>query len=341
MDFLHFILFLDDHSHYDKFRDYYMEVYALKEDHIHKIEQAKVYIHTHLGHVLSLSEVAEAVSYSPFHFHRLFKQHAGETLHSYVKRVRIETATCYLVSHSDISITEIAGKFGFSTLANFCRAFQQWHGVSPSQYRHRTEAAIGSSSPGLPVEPATDAGAFHIEARFLPAQSVVYQTIRSRGGSFDSMISQAFGHVSATYHECCPDESQGQPILASADENWLQPRHKLTYDACIAVPASTNKLKVHHTAMKGLHMKNLPGGLYAVHRLEKQHATIPLAFAEAIREMNWISEYIYMHWIPDHGFTLDHRPGLNIFYSEPTQTTIIMECCLPIAPISSRNNSKN
>lgn len=63
---------------------------------------------------LGLDTVAEVSGFSKFHFHRIFSAFMGETLNSYIKRVRIEKAAYLLVSNPKDSITKIALDRGLS-----------------------------------------------------------------------------------------------------------------------------------------------------------------------------------------------------------------------------------
>lgn len=48
------------------------------------------FIHTNIDDKLTLEELAKISSYSPFHFHRKFKQFIGETPNDYILRTRLE-----------------------------------------------------------------------------------------------------------------------------------------------------------------------------------------------------------------------------------------------------------
>ena len=53
---------------------------------------------------------------------------------NYNKKIKIERAQILLTSTSD-SILEIANLLGFCDQSNFCKAFKQITGISPSKYR--------------------------------------------------------------------------------------------------------------------------------------------------------------------------------------------------------------
>ena len=57
----------------------------------------------------------------------------GETLASFVKRVRLERSV-YLLSHREnASLTDIALACGFASSSNFSRCFRGHYGVPPSE----------------------------------------------------------------------------------------------------------------------------------------------------------------------------------------------------------------
>lgn len=50
------------------------------------------YIQQHFNEPLNLNSLAAQANYSPFHFHRLFKQQVGEAPKQYILRLRLERA---------------------------------------------------------------------------------------------------------------------------------------------------------------------------------------------------------------------------------------------------------
>jgi AraC-like DNA-binding protein len=95
------------------------------------------YIEEHLNEKLTLHKVAELVSYSPFHFHRLFKGVTGENLNDYVKRTRLERALTKILFH-DQSLSEIAIDCGFSSIGDFSRSFKSFFGRNASEFREQS-----------------------------------------------------------------------------------------------------------------------------------------------------------------------------------------------------------
>lgn len=106
----------------------------VKIAHQNSINQVFEYIDEHLTADLSLEVVAGIALISPYHFHRIFKFVTGETLNKYVSRKRREQAAAALL-HSDLSMTEIALKYGFNDPSSFTRSFRKYYGCSPSNFK--------------------------------------------------------------------------------------------------------------------------------------------------------------------------------------------------------------
>jgi AraC family transcriptional regulator len=95
------------------------------------------YIRNHLGTDLRLSELAENVGMSHWHFCRSFRQSTGMSPHQYVLRQRIEEAKRKLVRR-DADLSEIAAELGFNNHSHFTSTFKKIAGCTPRQFRSRS-----------------------------------------------------------------------------------------------------------------------------------------------------------------------------------------------------------
>lgn len=107
---------------------------GIQADYKNRINRVFEFIDENLEADLSLNTIAEIAFFSPFHFHRVFKFVTGETLNEYVIRRRIEKSALDVL-HKNITITELAHKFGFSDNSSFSRTFKKYYGVSPTQFK--------------------------------------------------------------------------------------------------------------------------------------------------------------------------------------------------------------
>ena len=100
-----------------------------------RINRVMDYIDAKLGEELSLDELASIANFSKYHFNRIFHSFTGESLFSFIQRLRLEKSAALLSSRPDMSITEIALECGFSGPASFSKSFRSFFEKSPSQWR--------------------------------------------------------------------------------------------------------------------------------------------------------------------------------------------------------------
>lgn len=83
---------------------------------------------------LSLQSISEVFHISTYYLAHVFKDETGYSPMNYIIRRRIGEAQTLLIS-TKATITEIAGRVGFSNPNNFNIQFQKQVGLSPRQYR--------------------------------------------------------------------------------------------------------------------------------------------------------------------------------------------------------------
>jgi AraC-like DNA-binding protein len=104
------------------------------------INRSIAYLREHLTEDFDENELARIVGHSPSSFSRAFKKHTGTTLVRYKNQLRVDLACQALVTRPDVKVAEICYEIGFSNLSNFNRHFQNYKGMSPSQFRATFEA---------------------------------------------------------------------------------------------------------------------------------------------------------------------------------------------------------
>jgi AraC family transcriptional regulator len=111
-----------------------------RQSYYERIDLVKRYIRQHLDESLDREGLAAVAGFSVPHFHRIFTALVGESIASYVRRVRMERAGWQLQMNTR-HITEIALDAGYETHAAFGKAFKQHFGISPSAFRQLNQAA--------------------------------------------------------------------------------------------------------------------------------------------------------------------------------------------------------
>lgn len=108
---------------------------------LEKILPALEYIDEHYAKSISLAQISAIAGLSEYHFCHLCKEVTGGGFVEYLNFVRISRAD-RLLRKTDMSILEIAGETGFSSLPYFNRIFKRFRGCPPSLYR-RTSRVKG------------------------------------------------------------------------------------------------------------------------------------------------------------------------------------------------------
>ena len=115
-----------------------MRLYHQDSDLIQTINQAINYMEANLTKSIDISQIANQVGYSRFHFDRLFRSITGETPSAYLRQRRLSEAARVLI-YSSQPILEIALDYQFSSQEAFTRAFRRHFRLTPNAYRRRRQ----------------------------------------------------------------------------------------------------------------------------------------------------------------------------------------------------------
>lgn len=83
---------------------------------------------------ITLDSLCARMQMSKYYFSHRFKEYYGASPLKHVQHLRLEKAR-YLLRYSDLKISAIAQKYGFSSHTYFSSAFRREFGKSPEQYR--------------------------------------------------------------------------------------------------------------------------------------------------------------------------------------------------------------
>jgi AraC family transcriptional regulator len=103
-------------------------------DSLKSMNDALQYMEDHLQYEIDFAEVARRAYCSEYHFKRMFSFLAGIPLSEYVRRRRL-TLAAFELQNSDVKVIDVAVKYGYSSPDSFTKAFQQLHGITPSEAR--------------------------------------------------------------------------------------------------------------------------------------------------------------------------------------------------------------
>ena len=96
------------------------------------IQHARCYIEERFAQGISLTELAEHVSLSPYYLLRVFRAEVGMPPYTYLESVRIRHAQRLIEAGK--SLAEVAAEVGFSSQSHLTHRFKQVIGVTPGQF---------------------------------------------------------------------------------------------------------------------------------------------------------------------------------------------------------------
>lgn len=99
------------------------------------MNDAMKYIEDNLTNEIDYKQVARIAHCSEYHFKRMFSFLAGISLSEYIRRRRLSFAA-FELNNSPIKVIDVAVKYGYNSPDSFTRAFQNVHGVTPSEARN-------------------------------------------------------------------------------------------------------------------------------------------------------------------------------------------------------------
>ena len=154
-------------------------------DYGRRIARVSQHIADHLDAEIDVERLAAVAYFSPWHFHRIYRETTGETVADTVRRLRLHRAAVEL-TRGDTPLGRIAKRAGYGTLAAFSRAFSADYGVPPGAYRLR-----GKLLPPAPLfssQFATFSGLFaNLRRRTFTARSV----LRTKHGRLEEIDDDA------------------------------------------------------------------------------------------------------------------------------------------------------
>jgi AraC family transcriptional regulator len=276
-------------------------------DYVARVNRAVDYVTEHLDGPLRLEDVARAACFSPCHFHRIFGALMGETLASFIRRIRLERSL-YLLSHRPgATLTEIALACGFSSSSDFSRSFRARYGVAPGRFdverfrdARREEMRESLTAPGerhrlarLPDGENPDG--FAVTVRNCPARRVAY--IRVHRPYEGNNVQQAAARLVAWADGL--DLADGQWLGYQWDDPEIVALEQCRYDIGVEVPDTTpGDGEVSITSFASCLMAEV-----------EIAGTVDLE----LRALDWF----YRTWLPASGYAPAHQPMFEAFNGRP------------------------
>ncbi|MBJ7960093.1 AraC family transcriptional regulator [Bacillus mycoides] len=114
-------------------------------DSLKNMNAAMQYVEDNLTHEIDFKEVAKIAFCSEYHFKRMFSFLAGISLSEYIRCRRL-TLAAFELKDSNAKVIDVAIKYGYNSPDSFTRAFQNLHGITPSEARNTIRSLKAYSS---------------------------------------------------------------------------------------------------------------------------------------------------------------------------------------------------
>jgi AraC family transcriptional regulator len=260
-------------------------------DYGRRVARAMAHIAANLDRAQSLEELASVAAFSPYHFHRVYREVAGETPAETLARGRLSRAAAELLKTRQ-PIARIARRAGYGSAAAFTRAFRAAHGVPPGAYRAR--GGLG----GMPPRPGAPSpeGATVFEVTIREEKPLRLAGIRHIG-PFDGVLA-AFDRLMAWAGPRGLIGPGTRRIGLFHDDPGSVPASALCSDACLTVPDGV--------AGEGeVAIREIPAGRFAVLRFRGPYAELEGAYA-----------WLYGTWLPESGEEPEDLPAMEDYLND-------------------------
>ena len=104
-------------------------------DALERMNQALAYIEEALTEEIDFKQVERLALCSEYHFRRMFSFLAGVSLSEYIRRRRL-TLAAFELAQRHVLVIDVTLKYGYNSPDSFTRAFQSFHGVTPTEARN-------------------------------------------------------------------------------------------------------------------------------------------------------------------------------------------------------------
>ena len=289
-----------------------------RKEYFLRINRVVDYIDAHLDEEHTLENLSRVAHFSPFHFHRIFRVLTGETIHAYVKRIRLQRAGRMLISDHQRPV--------------FCRAFRAHFGRSTGEFRmhhleqesknDQLERKDGQSPTGSSVYFSDEFLNLNrdfdmetnIAVKEMPAMDLIYCRHLGQfdqiGGAYEKLFKWAGPRGLLRFPET-------KTLTVYHDDPKVVDIEKLRQSACITVDEDAKP--------EGEFGKmHLPGGKYAVGSFKVK----PHQFGEAWDAVcRWMADSGYQ---PSDGYPYEYYPEEHTNENPPTFT---VDICVPVKPL--------
>jgi AraC family transcriptional regulator len=284
----------------------------------------------HLGQSLSIEELSNVAGFSKYHFSRIFQAMLHEPLAHYVNRIRMENALFLLAHRADKNMTDIAYELGYTDSAVFSRAFKNYYGTSPREYRKEyskncKDSFLLSEYNKDTAKKEWDGNMFPVTGQItienLEEKQVAYVrhtgTYETLAKEYVNLIQRLFAYAKKQHLFV---DGQNWVIAMYHDNPEFGEKSQFRTSLCLTVPWG---IRVQEDGIIG-RMK-LEGGLYAVGHFQIQQ-----------EQYSDIWNYMYQEWLTGSGYVPRNSYPFEVYHNDPNANESHIhevDIYVPIEPI--------
>lgn len=269
---------------------------SLEQDYQKRIHHVMQYIENNLDEKISLEDLAFVGCFSPYHFHRIFRGIVGETVMSYIRRLRLERAARSL-QYSNDSITEIAFNAGYESLEAFIRGFAKEFYESPSRYRKKSKTKNLSSR----IQVNNNIKEYNMDV-MLKKMSVTKVAYVRHTGPY-SECGPAWGKLFDWAAKNRLMENMKRKIGICYDDPEITDSKNIRYDACVEIEGDIQK-------DGDIRIKEIPSDMYAMTLHVGPYEDLGKTYA-----------YICGQWAPKNYKEIQAKPSIEVYLDDPHEVS--------------------
>lgn len=266
-----------------------------------RLTQVIEYIYQNLDGDLSVNALADVALMSPYHFHRIYHGLAQEPINATIRRLRLQHAAAELIKTAQ-PISRIAKNISYGSQEAFSRAFAQYFGETPLQYRKKRQADQPTAPyiAMLPSDSKEFTPMYDTEIMQLDAIDLIgYQhqgDYMNIGQVFEKLF--IYGGTNDLLNEST------RSIGLYYGDPQSMPKEELRSMACIT--GDVNDIPSSDDAPEGM---QIPAGRYAT-----------LVFKGSYAELEKPYSWFFGEWLPQSGFEADDFPPFEEYLNDPKET---------------------
>ena len=281
-------------------------------DWITGMQKAIDYIEANLTEEIDYEKVAAESFSSSYHFQRVFSILCGYTLGEYIRLRRLSLAGVELANGKD-KVIDIALKYGYDSPDSFAKAFQKFHGITPSQAR--ADGSMLKSFSRLSIKISLEGGSimnYRIETK--PQFTLLGYKKRFEGTPYDELRHKQEGDffITTRAHQwmlkgMANDKLSDYCVITNMNDDG--------YDFYIASTTDNwERDNLYNSKVTGIDFMDkfqfeqiiIPERTYAIFETEKQRMPIPEYFD--------LRKQIAAEWLSNNEYQMINAPEIAVYH---------------------------